>query len=140
MKKNEVKNAENMNVVENNVVAENAQQSENKEQMELFIKDNDNWVPKNQRKKYESLSLEGKVAKIKFWQDMKAMREQFTEARKIENKVKSLFEQRKPSVEDVLKVIEYCKSYISDCKAAELAKLDEEIARLNEMRTALENN
>lgn len=141
MKKNEVKNAENMNVVENNaIVAENTQQTEEVAQMEQFINDNDAIVPKNQRKKYDAMTLEQKVAKIKFWQDMKQMREQWTEAKKIENKVKSLFEQRKPSVEDVLKVIEYCKSYINDCKAAELAKLDEEIARLNEMRTALENN
>ena len=141
MKKNEVKNAENMNVVENNaIVAENTQQTEEVAQMEQFIKDNDAIVPKNQRKKYDAMTLEQKVAKIKFWQDMKQMREQWTEAKKIENKVKSLFEQRKPSVEDVLKVIDYCKSYINDCKAAELAKLDEEIARLNEMRTALENN
>lgn len=141
MKKNEVKNAENMNVVENNaIVAENTQQTEEVAQMEQFINDNDSIVPKNQRKKYDAMTLEQKVAKIKFWQDMKQMREQWTEAKKIENKVKSLFEQRKPSVEDVLKVIDYCKSYINDCKAAELAKLDEEIARLNEMRTALENN
>lgn len=141
MKKNEVKNAENMNVVENNaIVAENTQQTEEVAQMEQFINDNDAIVPKNQRKKYDAMTLEQKVAKIKFWQDMKQMREQWTEAKKIENKVKSLFEQRKPSVEDVLKVIDYCKSYINDCKAAELAKLDEEIARLNEMRTALENN
>lgn len=143
MKKNEVKNAENMNVVENNaIVAEMMEQCDHidNDAMEQFIKDNDEIVPKNQRKKYDAMTLEQKVAKIKFWQDMKQMREQWTEAKKIENKVKSMFEQRKPSVEDVLKVIEYCKSYINDCKAQELAKLDEEIARLNEMRTALENN
>jgi hypothetical protein len=140
MKKNEVKNAENMNVVENHaIVAEMMEQCDriDNDAMEQFIKDNDEIVPKNQRKKYDAMTLEQKVAKIKFWQDMKQMREQWQENRKLENKVKALFDQRKPSTEDVLKVIEYCKSYINDCKAQEIARLDEEIARLNEMRNLL---
>ena len=70
MKKNEVKN-ENMNVVENNTVANTM----TAEEMQQYIKENEQIIPACQKKKYNALTDEGKVAKIKFYYDLKKMRE-----------------------------------------------------------------
>jgi len=138
MKKNV--ETENKNEVMNNEQVSVETSQVTNEELEQFVKDNDNWVPKNQRKKFDAMTLNQKAAKIKFWQDMQKMRDEYIEKHKIENKVIELLSRRKATVEDVLKVIDTCKAYINDCKAQELAKLDEEIARLNAMRSQIENN
>ena len=68
MKKNEVKN-ENMNVVENNTVANTM----TAEEMQQYIKENEQIIPACQKKKYNALDDAGKVAKIKFYYDLKMM-------------------------------------------------------------------
>ena len=65
---NENKNNEN----KNNVVANPAMTNG---QMEQFVKDNISIVPKNQTKKFESLKLEQKVSKIRFYIDIQKMKE-----------------------------------------------------------------
>ena len=127
------KNANN----ENNVVTNPAM---TKEQMEQFVKDNIAIVPRNQAKKFESLKLEQKVSKIRFYIDIHKMKEDAREKNKLENKVKDLFVRRKATTEDVLRVIEFCKKYIESTKADEMNKLQAEIDRLTELKRTLENN
>ena len=122
---------------ENNVVTNPAMTNE---QMEQFVKDNISIVPRNQTKKFESLKLEQKVSKIRFYIDIQKMKEYAREKNKLENKVKDLFVRRKATTEDVLRVIEFCKKYIESTKADEMNKLQAEIDRLTELKRTLENN
>jgi hypothetical protein len=128
------KNANNEN---NNVVTNPAMTNE---QMEQFVKDNISIVPRNQTKKFESMKLEQKVSKIRFYIDIQKMKEDAREKNKLENKVKDLFVRRKATTEDVLRVIEFCKKYIESTKADEMNKLQAEIDRLTELKRTLENN
>ena len=130
---NENKNNEN----KNNVVANPAMTNG---QMEQFFNDNISIVPKNQTKKFESLKLEQKVSKIRFYIDIQKMKEDAREKNKLENKVKDLFVRRKATTEDVLRVIEFCKQYIETSKVYEMNKLQAEIDRLTDLKRALENN
>ena len=125
-------NNENKNVVTNPAMTN--------EQMEQFVKENISIVPRNQAKKFESLKLEQKVSKIRFYIDIQKMKEDAREKNKLENKVKDLFVRRKATTEDVLRVIEFCKKYIESTKADEMNKLQAEIDRLTELKRTLENN
>ena len=125
-------NNENKNVVTNPAMTN--------EQMEQFVKENIKIVPRNQAKKLESMKLEQKVSKIRFYIDIQKMKEDAKEKNKLENKVKDLFVRRKATTEDVLRVIEFCKKYIESTKADEMNKLQAEIDRLTELKRTLENN
>ena len=125
-------NNENSNVVTNPAMTN--------EQMEQFVKENVSIVPRNQTKKFESLKLEQKVSKIRFYIDIQKMKDDAREKNKLENKVKDLFVRRKATTEDVLRVIEFCKQYIETSKVDEMNKLQAEIDRLTDLKRALENN
>ena len=125
-------NNENKNVVTNPAMTN--------EQMEQFVKENISIVPRNQAKKFESLKLEQKVSKIRFYLDIQKMKDDAREKNKLENKVKDLFVRRKATTEDVLRVIEFCKQYIETSKVDEMNKLQAEIDRLTDLKRALENN
>lgn len=111
-----------------------------KEQMEQFVKENISIVPRNQAKKFESLKLEQKVSKIRFYIDIQKMKEDAREKNKLENKVKDLFIRRKVTTEDVLRVIGFCKQFIESSKIEEMQKLQAEIDRLTDLKRTLENN
>ena len=121
----------------NNVTA---QPQMSKEQMEQFIKENNSIVPRNRRKQFEALSLEEKVAKIRYYIQSKKQKEENIEKNKLENRVKDLFVRRNATTEDVLRVIEFCKKYIESAKADEINKLQTEIDRLSSLKRTLENN
>ena len=107
---------------------------------EQFVKENSSIVPRSQTKKFESLKLEQKVSKIRFYLDIQKMKEDAREKNKLENKVKDLFVRRKATTKDVLKVIEFCKQFIETTKVDEMNKLQAEIDRLTELKRSLENN
>jgi hypothetical protein len=119
---------------------ETAQPQMSKEQMEQFIKENNSIVPRNRRKQFEALSLEEKVAKIRYYIQSKKQKEENIEKNKLENRVKDLFDRRHATTEDVLRVIEFCKKYIESTKEAEINKLQTEIDRLSSLKRTLENN
>jgi hypothetical protein len=125
-------NNENKNVVTNPAMTN--------EQMEQFVKENIKIVPRNQAKKFESMKLEQKVSKIRFYIDIQKMKEDAREKNELENKVKDLFIRRKATTEDVLRVIEFCKKFIESSKVDEMNKLQLEIDRLTELKRTLENN
>ena len=129
---NKNENNENKNVVAEPVMTN--------EQMEQFVNENIVIVPKNQKKKFDSLTLEKKVSKIRFYIDIQKMRDDAREKNKLENRVKDLFIRRKATTEDVLRVIEFCKQFIETSKVDEMNKLQAEIDRLTDLKRALENN
>lgn len=130
--KNEVKN-ENMNVVENNTVENNM----TAEEMQQFIKENESIIPACQKKKYNALNDAGKVAKIKLYFDLKRMREDARIKNSVPNKVKELFEKRHGTVEDAKSVMKYCQEFIDGYKQREIAKIDEEIHKLEMMKQSI---
>lgn len=123
----------------NEVKNETKNQVENPE-LTQFINEHLDLVPRMWKNRFDSWTQEEKVARIKQWEKNKKNIEDYRERQKLENKVKALFEQKRPTTEEVLKVIEFCKSFIEASKAQEIAKLDEEIQKLTLMKSQLENN
>lgn len=120
-----------------NVAAETTMSNE---QMEQFVKENIAIVPRNQTKKFNSLTLEKKVSKIHFYLNMQKLKADAKEKNKLENRVKELFVRRKATTEDVVRVIDFCKEYIEKTKVDEMNKLQAEIDRLTHLKQTLENN
>lgn len=116
MKKNEVNN------VNENIVMD-------EQTMQAVIKDNMHLVPKNQIKKFGAMTLKQQVAKIKFYQDIAAMREAARIKNSVPNKVKEMMEKR-GTVDDAKQVIEYCQSFVDGYREKEIAKIDEKIRQL----------
>ena len=110
------------------------------EEMEKFVSENLSIVPRNWRKKFDLLTLEQKVAKIRFYFDQKKLKDEMVEKNKLENKVKELFIKRKVTTEDVVRVMDFCKEYIQSTKEEEINKLQTEIERLTHLKQSLENN
>lgn len=110
------------------------------EEMEKFINENSSIVPRNYRKRFEVLTLEQKVERIRMYKDIHKVREIVFEKNKLENKIKVLFDRRKVTTEEVLKVIEFCKKYIEATKKEEINKLQNEINRLTRIKQTLENS
>lgn len=125
MKKNETNN-----VSENVVVMDN-------ETMEAIIEDNMHIVPKNQMKKFEAMTLEQKVKKLQFYTDMAVMREQARIKNSVPNKVKELFDKRHGTVDDAKTIINWLNEFVDGFREREIARIDEEIARLEEMKQSL---
>ena len=121
----------------NNVVVEPQMTNE---QMEKFVNENIGVVPRNQKKKFDSLTLEQKVSKIRYYFDIQKMKSDAKEKNKLENRVKELFIRRKATTEDVLRVIEFCKKFIETSKVDEMNKLQAEIDRLSDLKRTLENS
>lgn len=106
------------------------------EQMKQYVDENLHMVPKNQQKRFDSLSLEGKVAKISFYYDMQKLREDARIKNSLPNKIKELFEKR-GTVEDAKTIIQYCQSFIDNFKQKEIDKIDEQIRQLELMKQSL---
>lgn len=107
---------------------------ENKTQ---FINENIHMVPKNQMKKFQTLDIDGQVAKIQFYIDMKKMKEEWIEKNRMVNKVKDLFDKRHGTVEDAKDCMRFLQDFIDGAKQREIEKLDEEIAKLQRMKESL---
>lgn len=125
MKKNEV-----INETENVVVMDN-------ETKEAIIEDNLHLVPRNQLKKFQALSLDEKFQKMQYYQDRVAKIEQWKQSASVPNKVKDLFEKRHGTVEDAKTIINWLNEFIDGFREREIARIDEEIARLEEMKQSL---
>lgn len=110
------------------------------EQMEQFVNEHIAIVPRNWKRKFDALSLDKKVTKIRFYLDRQKVKEEAIEKNKLENRVKELFIRRKATTEDVVKVIDFCKQYIQSTKEEEINKLQAEIDRLSHLKQSLENN
>ena len=105
--------------------------------MEAIVEDNISIVPKNQRKKFDSLSLQHKVAKIQFYHDMAKMKEDARIKNSISYRVKELFDKRHATIDDARDVLKFCNEFIDGYKLREIAKIDDEIARLEQMKQSL---
>lgn len=125
------------NAIENgNTVVEPIMDEEAKIQ---FIKKNIMSVPRLRIKKFQSLDIDGQVVQLQHYIEQKKLRDEYVEKNKLENKVAALFEQRHGTVEDAKNIIKYMQNFIDSAKEREIAKLDEEIAKLEAMKKSLED-
>lgn len=99
------------------------------ETMKAVIEDNIHIVPKNQLKKFQSLTLQRQVSKIQFYQDMKQMRETARINNSVPNRVKELFDKRHATVDDAKAVIQFCTEFIDNFNVREIEKIDAEEIR-----------
>lgn len=106
-------------------------------EMKRFIEENINVIPENYVKKFEQLSIERKVSKIKHYLEMQKWREEGIERNSVLFRVKNIFEKRKANKEDAEQVIDFANKFIEGFKKKELERLDAEIAKLNAMKAAL---
>lgn len=111
-----------------------------KEMMEQFIAENINVVPNNRKNKFAAKSLEDQYADIQHYLDRAKMWAEAREKNRIENKVREMMDRRHATIEDAEKIINICKEFISSYKDEQIAKIDEEIARLTAMKQSIENN
>ena len=126
------KNLEN-NVSENIVI----EPIMDEEQMQQYVEENIHMVPKNQMKKFEALTLEQKVKKIQFYMDMVQIKAYARIQNSVLNRVKEVFDKRHATIDDAKEVLKFCNEFIDGYKLREIAKIDEEIARLEQMKQAL---
>lgn len=122
--KNEVKN-ENKNEVMNN------------EQMEQFINENISLVPRVMKSRFEKLSIEQKVEKIKDYIQHKQWQAEYQEKNRMVNRVKELFTKRHGTVQDAKEVLEFCNEFINSFKQREIDEIDKQIAALEERKKML---
>ena len=118
------------NVSENVVVMDNAT-------MEAIIDDNISIVPKNQRKKFDALTLEEKAKKIQFYQDIQRMKEDARIKNSIINKVKELFDKRHATVDDAKEVIKFAQEFVDNFRQHQIEEIDKQIAELEQMKESL---
>lgn len=104
------------------------------ETMQAVIEGNMHIVPKNQLKKFQAMTLQQKIAKIQFYQDIEQMRETARIKNSVPNRVKELFEKRHATVEDAKAVLQFCTEFIDNFKVREIEKIDAEIAKLEELK------
>lgn len=102
-----------------------------------FINENINFVPDNRKRVFKTWDIDKQYEMITRWKKNYEWRKQWEENNKIENKVKDLFIRRKVTIDDVMTVIDFCKAWIKEEQDHEIARIDEEIARLEERRNTL---
>ena len=118
---------------------ENKNEVMNNEQMEQFINENITIVPKVMKGRFEKLTIEQKVEKIKEYIQRKQWQAEWVEKNRMVNRVKDLFNKRHATVQDAKDVLEFCNEFINSFKQHEIEKLDEEIQKLQEMKKSLED-
>ena len=136
--KKEIKNNEVMNAVENIEVKNlEIEPIMDEAQMKQYVEENIHIVPKNQRNKFESMTLDQKVSKISFYYDMQKLREEAKVKNSIPNKVREIFDKRHASIDDARTVLQFCTEFIDNFKQREIDKIDEQIRQLELMKQSL---
>lgn len=128
MKKNEVKN------VTENPVELIVMDDETKK---ALIEDNLYLVPKNQRKKFDALSLDQQFAKIQLYQEFAVLRETARMKNSIINKVRELFDKRHATIDDAKEVVKFAQDFVDNFRQHRIEEIDKQIAELEELKLSL---
>ena len=126
MKTKEVKKIESANTVIN------------AEEMAAFVQEHLDAVPTVMKSRFVKLEPEKQYERMLHYVELQKLKEESASLTKIAYKVKQLFDQKKANREDAISVMEFCKRFIEICKERELAEVNEEIARLTELKSKLE--
>lgn len=108
-------------------------------QMEQFVLEHMDLVPRNQKNKFAALSLEGKARKIQFYMDMERMKAESRMRNTVIYRVKEVFNRRNATVQDAKEVLDFCQEFLDSYKQKEIEKLNAEIEKLQAMKRSLED-
>ena len=103
-----------------------------------FVNENINLVPNTMKSRFEKFDPDKQYDRMLHYVEMEKLREEAMSMTKLAWKVKQLFETKKATIEDATAVIEFCNKFIDSCKEQELARVNEEIQRLTELKSKLE--
>ena len=103
-------------------------------EMKEVINANMELVTDRMKSKFEQMDTEHQYKKILGLIKIKEMRDESIAMNRMAAKVKELFERRGADVQDAQEVIRFCESFIEDCKQSEIARINEEISRLDFLR------
>ena len=105
--------------------------------MQQYVEENIHMVPKNQRKKFVTLTLEQKAKKIQFYIDIEKLRADAKIKNSVLNRVKEVFDKRHATIDDAKQVIEFAQEFVDNFRKHQIEEIDKKIARLEEMKLAL---
>ena len=107
------------------------------ETLEAMIEDNLSIVPKNQRKKFDTLTLEQKAKKIQFYIDMQKLKEDARIKNSVLNRVKEVFDKRHATVDDAKEVIKFAQEFVDNFRQHQIEEIDKQIAELEAIKESL---
>ena len=119
------------------ILNENVNTVMDEQQMQQYVEENIHMVPKNQRKKFETLTLEQKAKKIQFYIDIEKLRADAKIKNSVLNRVKEVFDKRHATIDDAKQVIEFAQEFVDNFRKHQIEEIDKKIARLEEMKLAL---
>jgi len=107
------------------------------ETMAAVVEDNIGIVPKNQRKKFDAMTLQQKVSKIQFYQDIARMKEDARIKNSVLNRVKEVFDKRHATIDDAKEVIKFAQEFVDNFRQHQIEEIDRQIAELEQMKESL---
>lgn len=103
-----------------------------------FVNENIELVPATMRSRFEKFDTDKQYDRMLHYVEMQKLRDEAQAMTKLAWKVKQLFETKQATIEDATAVIDFCNKYIDSCKEQELARVNEEIQRLTELKEKLQ--
>lgn len=103
-----------------------------------FINENINLVPNIMKRRFEQMDVDTQYTRMQRYVEVQKLKDEAASMTKITWKVKQLFESKKATIQDATSVIEFCNKFIEDSKVQEIARVNDEIARLTALKEQLE--
>lgn len=116
---------------------ENVNTVMDEQQMQQYVEDNIHMVPKNQRKKFETLTLEQKVKKIQFYIDIEKLRADAKIKNSVLNRVKEVFDKRHATIDDAKEVLKFTQEFVDNFRQHQIEEIDKKIAELEQMKESI---
>ena len=107
------------------------------QQMQQYVEDNIHMVPKNQRKKFETLTLEQKAKKIQFYIDIEKLKADAKIKNSVLNRVKEVFDKRHATIDDAKEVINFAQEFVDNFRQHQIEEIDKKIAELEQMKESI---
>lgn len=107
------------------------------QQMQQYVEDNIHMVPKNQRKKFETLTLEQKAKKIQFYIDIEKLKADAKIKNSVLNRVKEVFDKRHATIDDAKEVIKFAQEFVDNFRQHQIEEIDKKIAELEQMKESI---
>lgn len=105
--------------------------------MQQYVEENIHMVPKNQSKKFETLTLEQKAKKIKFYIDIEKLRADAKIKNSVLNRVKEVFDKRHATIDDAREVIKFAQEFVDNFRQHQIEEIDKKIAELEQMKESI---
>lgn len=107
------------------------------QQMQQYVEENIHMVPKNQRKKFDTMTLNEKIEKMQYYQDRAVKIEQWKQSASIVNKVRDLFDKRHATIDDAKEVIKFAQEFVDNFRQHQIEEIDKKIAELEQMKESI---